>query len=751
MFIKIAVIVVLLEFQILKIGGITHFTESARPSSHWNGTSDTESNAVKELLYRLIPDRAAEFNVTVDYSFDNKDAFMIWTENDKVHIIGNKGYSAAAGLYHYLKVYCGCHISWSGNQLNIPDVLPKLDDSLKITFHDKYRYYQNVCTSSYSFVWWDWKRWEKEIDWMALNGMNLALAFTAQEAIYYQVFKGMNFTDHDIEVFFTGPAFLAWNRMGNMQAWVGPLSENWHKNQISLQHKILKRMRSFGMTPVLPAFSGRVNPAFKRNFPHADTTVLNKTWGHFQPPFGFVTFLEPTDPLFEEIGVDFLNKYIEEFGTNHIYSADLFNEMPPPSNDPSYLQSCAKAMYKMLTAIDPEAIWLTQGWMFYSDPETWQDRQSRAFLRAIPQGKMIILDLQSELYPQYNRLKSYYGQPFIWCMLHNYGGVKGLYGSLQNINELPFEGRTFNGSTMIGTGLTPEGIETNDIVYELMNEMAWRIQPVDLDKWIENYALRRYGVNSSEVVFAMQYLKKSVYNATVPYRNHGKYILIRRPSLKLKPYIWYNPVDVFDAWSLFLNASENHKLKQSKLFQHDLVDLTRQCLQLSMTTMYSKVVASFRERKIVDYLKNARAVLNLFDEMEEILASNEHFLLGRWLESAKKLGITPLEKIQYEYNARNQITLWGPAGELVDYANKQWAGLMSQYYKKRWKLFLETLLNCLINGWPFNQTDFNEQVYRQIEYEFDLGTETYPVQPSGEPVEISKKLFLKYENILSNL
>ncbi|GIY47030.1 alpha-N-acetylglucosaminidase [Caerostris extrusa] len=104
--------------------------------------------------------------------------------------------------------------------------------------------------------------------------------------IYYKVFKEINFTDHDIEVFFTGPGFLAWNRMGNMQAWVGPLTQNWHTNQIALQHKILDRMRDFGMTPVLPAFSGRVVPAFTRNFPDANTTYLNRTWAHFQPPFG---------------------------------------------------------------------------------------------------------------------------------------------------------------------------------------------------------------------------------------------------------------------------------------------------------------------------------------------------------------------------------------------------------------------------------------------------------------------------------
>lgn len=49
-----------------------------------------------------------------------------------------------------------------------------------------------MCTQSYSFLWWDWARWEQEIDWMALNGINLALAWSGQEAIWQRV--GANHT-----------------------------------------------------------------------------------------------------------------------------------------------------------------------------------------------------------------------------------------------------------------------------------------------------------------------------------------------------------------------------------------------------------------------------------------------------------------------------------------------------------------------------------------------------------------------------
>lgn len=52
------------------------------------------------------------------------------------------------------------------------------------------------------------------------------------------------------------------------------------------------------------------------------------------------------------------------------------------------------------------------------------------------QGRMLILDLQSEQFPQYGRLRSYYGQPFIWCMLHNFGGTLGMFGSAQIVNQV---------------------------------------------------------------------------------------------------------------------------------------------------------------------------------------------------------------------------------------------------------------------------------------------------------------------------
>ena len=93
-----------------------------------------------------------------------------------VQIEATSGVGAAWGFHYYLTRYGGSHFSWGGAQItSLPRPLPVLKAPVRVTSTTPWRYYQNVCTSSYSFAFWDWKRWEKEIDWMALKGINMPL------------------------------------------------------------------------------------------------------------------------------------------------------------------------------------------------------------------------------------------------------------------------------------------------------------------------------------------------------------------------------------------------------------------------------------------------------------------------------------------------------------------------------------------------------------------------------------------------
>ncbi|KZC08048.1 Alpha-N-acetylglucosaminidase [Dufourea novaeangliae] len=656
-----------------------------------------------------------------------KDTFTIIKNSlGKIEITGTSGVAVAWGLYYYLKTYCNVHVSWDGDQLELPNTLP--DVRVNVTSNDRFRYYQNVCTGSYSSAWWQWDEWERNIDWMALNGINLALAFTGQEAIWERVYLELNFTRDEINGHFGGPAFLTWARMGNIRGFGGPLTRAWHEKSIRLQHLILQRMRDLGIVPVLPAFAGHVPRAITRLFPKANVTKFG-TWNQFEDKYCCPYLLEPTDPLFQTIGEKFLKTYIEEFGTDHVYNCDTFNENEPYTSELRFLRNIGQSVFKAMENVDPKAIWLMQGWLFVHDYTFWTEPRAEAFLTSVPIGRMIVLDLQSEQLPEYTRFNFYYGQPFIWCMLHNFGGTLGMFGSASIINHRVLEGRNTKGSTMVGTGLTPEGINQNYVIYELMNEMAYRRESINLDDWFENYASRRYGAWNEFAVTAWKSLGRTVYNFSGLKRVRGRYVITRRPSMNLTPWAWYKSDVFFHTWKTFLQARVGRR--NSTLYRHDVVDLTRQALQLKADDIYVDLMESFDKQNITAFRSYSESLLELFDDLESILASGKNFLLGTWLRDAKNLAVNNAEKLLYEYNARNQITLWGPRGEIRDYACKQWSGMIADYYKPRWAIFLDVLGNDLSNGTKVNVTKINERIFEEVEKPFTFDRKIYPSETKG--------------------
>ncbi|XP_074835361.1 alpha-N-acetylglucosaminidase [Carettochelys insculpta] len=718
------------------------------PALPWPQAADARQEAaVRELLRRLLgPRAAAAFGVSVNRSLaaGGPDTYRLSSPPgaaERVRVSGSSGVAAAAGIYRYLRELCGCHVSWSGAQLRLPDPLPAVPGVISATSPNRFRYYQNVCTHSYSYVWWDWPRWEREIDWMALNGINLALAFTGQEAVWQRVYLSLGLNQSEIDEYFTGPAFLAWNRMGNLHTWAGPLPLSWNLKQLYLQYRILERMRSLGMIPVLPAFAGHVPRGLLRVFPRINVTQLG-SWGSFDCTYSCTYLLDPGDPMFQVIGTLFLKELIREFGTDHIYSADTFNEMRPRSSDPAYLAGVSGAVFRSMTGGDPDAVWLMQGWLFQNQPDFWRPAQVRALLGGVPLGRMVVLDLFAESDPIYQRTESFYGQPFIWCMLQNFGGNHGLFGAVESINRGPFDARRFPNSTLVGTGLTPEGIEQNDMIFELMNELGWSQGPLDLHRWVADYAERRYGAKNAKAAGAWQLLLRSVYNCSGLCINHNHSPLVHRPSLRIATEVWYNQSDVYEAWRLLLAAAG--ELGASPTFLYDLVDVTRQAAQQLVTDYYLEIRQSFQNQTLPQLLTAGGVLIyDLLPELDSLLASHRGFLLGRWLEQAHAVATSDKEVELYDWNARNQLTLWGPNGNILDYANKQLGGLVLDYYRVRWSLFVSALVESLLSGTPFRQEQFNQAVF-QVERGFIYNGKRYPSQPAGDTLEIAKKIFLKY-------
>ena len=637
--------------------------------------------AVNAFLKRIVQDKAASFVVEYIPAQNGKDVFELESKKGKIILRGSNGLSVASALNYYLKSYCNTIITWNDDSISLPASLPVVKTKVHKTTPYQYRYYLNYCTFNYSMSWWNWERWQKEIDWMALNGINMPLAITGEEAIWQQVYKTMGFTDAALEKYFSGPAYFSWFWMGNLDAWDGPLPQHWMDTHKALQKKILAAERAMGMTPVLPAFTGHVPPSFKDKFPQAKVKKTN--WG---AGFDDVYILDPADPMFETIGKTFIEAQTKEYGTDHFYSADTFNENLPPTNDSTYLNDISKKVFESMAVADLKAVWVMQGWMFHYQADFWKPTQIKALLNAIPNDHMIMLDLYSESHPVWNRTEAYYGKPWIWNMLHNFGGNISLWGRISNAAADPSVALNDPASgKMKGIGLTPEGIEQNPVLYQLMLENVWRDSAVNLNEWLLQYALQRYGAYNADINNAWKILERTVYNGGL-----GEFgpesIIVSRPTVngwgdRVRTKLDYKPEELAKAWDLFINAAASFKSNEG--YQYDLVDITRQMLANYATPLQQKWVLAYLQHDAASFDKYAALFIELLEDMDALLNTRKEFLLGKWIQDARANGISETEKDLYELNARNLITLWGnKESELHEYSNRQWAGLINDFISR---------------------------------------------------------------------
>lgn len=700
-----------------------------------------KEKASYDLIKRILPAHYSHFKVKFIPKNGDKDVFELESKNGRIEISGTDGVSIASGLYYYLKNYANCQITWNGTNLKLPSLLPVVPHKVRKNTPYDYRYYLNYCTFSYSMSWWTWERWEKEIDWMALHGINLPLALTGQNAVWYRVYKELGFTDQDLKSFFPGPTYFGWFWMGNIDGIGGPLPKSFMDNQEKLQKQILERERSLGMTPILPAFTGHVPPSFKEKFPNAKLKMIE--WGGRY----HTNLLDPTDPLFQRIGSMFMRDQIQTFGTNHLYSADTFNENTPPTNDSTFLSNVSGIVYKSMSSVDSEAVWVMQGWLFVNNPKFWQPAQINALFNAVPDKKIIVLDLWSETRPVWSRTNAYYGKPWIWCMLLNFGGNVGMFGKMDVVASGPSKALNSKESgEMRGLGLTPEGIEQNPVMYELMMDNVWRKDSINLNTWLNGYVRQRYGKFLPEAYSAWQVLRKTVYNGAGS-QGAPESILTGRPTFN-KDSRWtgtaldYDPKDLLPAWKLLINCST--QLKNSDGFQYDIVDLTRQVLANYADQLQQQIAVDYKNKNLESFKVNSNKFLNLLDDIDRLLLTRKDFLLGKWVNDAGRMGTNKEEKLQFERNAKTLITLWSDKdASLHEYACKQWAGMVKSFYKPRWEQFFTYAISCLKENKTFDEKWFDGKM-KDWEWAWVNSQEKFTEIPSGNSVESANDLFKKY-------
>ena len=692
---------------------------------------------IEGLLERI--DKGASRKIMTETVRSDRDFFEITSKNGNPLIRGNNYVSIASGINWYLKYSVGVHLTWNSMHASLPATLPLVQGVERHTTDIKHRYYLNYCTLSYSMAFWDWKRWEQELDWMALHGINLCLDIVGTDVVWRNVLLKLGYTKDEANEFVAGPAFQAWWLMNNLEGWGGPNSDNWYQQRERLQKQIMKRMKELGINVCLPGYSGMVPHDAKERL-GLDVADPGK-WNDYKRP----AFLQPTSKRFAEIASIYYKEQQRLYGKADFYSMDPFHEGGNAGGVD--LRKAGEAIMGAMKAVNPNAVWVVQAWGACPYP---------SMIKHLKNGDMLVLDLYSENRPQWGnsestwyRKEGFNGHDWAFCMLLNFGGNVGMFGKLQHVVDEYYKARCSSfKSTMKGVGLTMEGIENNPVMYELVSELPWRDAKFSWKEWLHDYVEARYGnINNAKVHDAWLLLARSVYGAGAKVVEQGCHesVLCARPALDVyQVSSWsemeefYNPDDVIRAARLMVEAS--HEVKANDNFRYDLVDVTRQAIAEQARYVYDEVVAAYKakDRKMFDY--TTKRFLDILLQQDRLLSSMPDFMVGGWIRSARNLGQNEQERNHYEWNARVQITTWGnrsaaESGGLREYAHKEWNGVLADFYYPRWKAYFEALAATL-DGKPMKDIDFYA-----MDEKWTLLHNVYPYEAQGNPVEFAQTAF----------
>ena len=695
------------------------------------------ANPINGLLERI--DKGASKKFIVQQQKSDVDFFELDQKGDKVVVRGNNYVSIATGINWYLKYYAGIHLSWNGMTADLPEVLPEVKSKERHETNLPYRYAYNYCTFSYSMAFWDWERWQQEIDWMALHGVNLSLALTGTEAVWKNVLTKLGYTKDEINEFVSGPGFTAWWLMNNLEGWGGPNPDSWYVQQEELQKKIVKRMREFGIHPVLPGYCGMVPHNAKEKM--GLNVVDPGLWNTYYRP----AFLQPEDSRFEEISSIYYQELTKLYGKSKFYSMDPFHE--GGNTEGVNFDASGKAVMDAMKKCNPEAVWVIQA---------WQENPRMPMIRNRKAGDMLVLDLHAESSPQWGeswsewyRKDGFEHHDWAYCMLLNFGGNVGLHGKMDVLIDGFYNAKTDKraSQTLKGVGITPEAIENNPVMYELLYELPWREKRFSRSKWIEGYVQARYGTDDEALKQAWALLGDGIYNSPKEKHQQGTHesLFCARPDLDVNTAStwafskdYYNPKEVMKAAGLMLSVGD--KLKGNNNYEYDLVDVLRQAIAEKgrLTLKVASAAYKAEDKELFGIASNR--FLKLILLQDELLATRKEFRVGNWTEMARKIGNTPEEKNLYEWNARVQITTWGnrevaDKGRLHDYAHKEWSGILKDFYYQRWKMYFEGL-KASMDGKTVPVID-----WYAVEEPWTRISDTYSAKPEGDCVEVAKRIY----------
>ncbi|MDX3232619.1 alpha-N-acetylglucosaminidase [Streptomyces sp. ME19-01-6] len=685
----------------------------------------------RAALKRLLPEHAEQFRLVPLEREGGEERFEVSGRPGRIEVAGTSPAVLLTGVHWYLKYTCHALITWAGDQLDLPKTLPAPRGRVEQSTALPHRFAFNDTHDGYTAPFAGWDHWEHLIDVAALHGCNELLVTAGQEAVYHLLLKDFGYSDEEARAWLPAPSHQPWWLLQNMSEYGGPVSPELLAKRIDLGQKIADRLRELGMRPVFPGYFGTVPDGFVERNPGA-RTVPQGTWNGLQRP----DWLDPRTEPFRQVAAAFYRHQQELFGECDLFKMDLLHEGGAAGDVP--VAGAARAVETALQTARPGAIWVILG---------WQANPRRELLDAVNHDHMLVVDGLSDLDSIGDREKDWGSVPYAFGTIPNFGG-RTTIGAKTHIWARRFtQWRDKPGSKLVGTAYMAEAVGRDPAAFELFSELAWRDTAVDREEWFRTYADVRLGGRDERGRQAYAALRDTAYQITSSDGRPHDSVFSARPDVTARSGTNYaTRIPAFDladfdaAFAALLNVRP--ALRDSDAYRHDLTDIARQALADRSWTLIPHLHDAYERKDLETFRVLARLWLKLMRLSDDMTGAHRGFLLGPWLEDAKRMASNEAEAAHFEHLARTLITTWADRvtadapGKLANYANRDWNGLIGDFHLPQWQSYLDELEDALAEG--REPRDFD---WFAVEEPWTRERKSYPVRPTTDAHRTARRVY----------
>lgn len=697
---------------------------------------------MENLVLRNTPKIADSFVFETCDSTDGFDCYKISAKDKKIVISGNNNVAKAMGYYRYLKEYCNVLLTSGDFDISYIKTAPLPKEEIACTVPQKIRmamtYERAACQSEA----WGFDRWEKELDFMAMNGVNTPVIIAGCDGVLFKALLELRIKEENALEFISGSSFFPRQLTGNVFGYLPLGSADYFDKKINIGFRATERAKELGMSPVHQGYIPTVPFTFRKNYSKADLIKM-PVWNQFAPSMT----LDPSDTVHIDLFIKtFLNKQKELLGEVHNYIYDPLYDVDFKGYN-SYVDKMTGEYLSLIKDFDPEATWF-------------------AHCESLPNinVKLDSLVLIDENGSAYDNSLGFAGNDFVVGYRGNIYGRTVICGDMETLAENPYSAALKKYPNAAGTGLFFDCDYENQMFYSLACKMLTESGSASLKDFTRQYSLSRYGTDEyAEDLLSLQklcYCRGSALNQASA--------LCARPCTEIEhtaPHDTFErPYDNKELFALAKKMIYSGSKKNDNL-RKDLQNILRQVLSNLLRPLYLQATECFFRQQVQAYEKTSNAFMEIVGDIDRLLKTVKDTNIFTHMERARQLGDAKALRQNLEINFLMYHTVWGPFknSQIYDISWREWGGMINDLYAKRWYLYFRMMASYFEKPKKFKDMS-KRKVYdrnryaetllgKRLEYIENEWVKDYIPRPDGigeeDVIEVAKELAEKYDSVIN--